>query len=129
MILLDTHVLIWMASDPKRLSKKARDAIRDARQKTGVAVATITLWELAWLAENGRIQVVGSVESFVRETVARVIVKPMTPEIAALAVRLRAGFPKDPADRLIAATAIVEGVALVTADQRIRQTKVVQTIW
>ena len=46
MILLDTHVLIWMASDPKRLSKKARDAIRDARQKTGVAVATITLWEL-----------------------------------------------------------------------------------
>ena len=81
------------------------------------------------MAENGRIQVVGSVESFVRETVARVIVKPMTPEIAALAVRLRAGFPKDPADRLIAATAIVEGVALVTADQRIRQTKVVQTIW
>ncbi|MGD0228301.1 MAG: PIN domain-containing protein, partial [Terriglobia bacterium] len=61
MILLDTHVLIWMASDPKQLSKKARDAIRDARQKTGVAVATITLWELAWLAENGRIQVVGSV--------------------------------------------------------------------
>jgi PIN domain nuclease of toxin-antitoxin system len=54
MILLDTHVLIWMASDPKRLSKKARDAIREARQKTGVAVATITLWELAWLAENGR---------------------------------------------------------------------------
>ena len=50
MILLDTHVLIWMASDPKRLMKQARDAIRDARQKTGVAVSTITLWELAWLA-------------------------------------------------------------------------------
>jgi len=128
-ILLDTHVLIWMASEPKRLSKKARDAIRDARQKTGVAVAAITLWELARLAENGRIQVVGSVESFVRETATRVIVKPMTPEIVALAVRLPAGFPKDPADRLIAGTAIVEGVPLVTEDERIRPTKVVQTIW
>jgi len=72
---------------------------------------------------------VGSVESFVRETVARVIVRPMTPEIVALAIRLPAGFPKDPADRLIAATAIVAGVPLVTADERIRQAKVVQTIW
>ena len=88
MIILDTHVLVWMASDPKRLSKKATDAIREARQKSGVAIAAITLWELAWLAENGRVQVVGSVESFVRETVARVIVRPITPEIAALAVQL-----------------------------------------
>ncbi len=129
MILLDTHVLIWMASDPKRLSRKAREAIRDARQKTGVAVATITLWELAWLAENGRIRVAGSVESFVRETASRVILQPITAEIAALAVQLPAGFPKDPADQLIAATAMVEGAPLVTADERIRQAKVVQTIW
>jgi PIN domain nuclease of toxin-antitoxin system len=51
-IFLDTHVLIWMASDPKRLSRKAREAIRherekDAREKTGVGIAAITLWELA----------------------------------------------------------------------------------
>ena len=129
MIFLDTHVLIWMASDPKRLSKKAREAIREAREKTGVAIAAITLWELAWLAENGRIQVTGSVESFVRETASRVIVEPITPEIAALAVQLPSGFPKDPADRLIAATAMVEGAPLVTADERIRGAKVVQTIW
>ena len=129
MIFLDTHVLIWMASDPKRLSKKAREAIREAREKTGVAIAAITLWELAWLAENGRIQVAGSVESFVRETASRVMVEPITAEIAALAVQLPAGFPKDPADRLIAATAMVEGAPLVTADERIRQAKVVRTIW
>ena len=129
MIFLDTHVLIWMASDPKRLSKKAREAIREAREKTGVAIAAITLWELAWLAENGRIQVAGSVESLVRETASRVMVEPITAEIAALAVQLPAGFPKDPADRLIAATAMVEGAPLVTADERIRGAKVVQTIW
>ena len=129
MIFLDTHVLIWMASDPKRLSKKARDAIRQAREKTGVGIAAITLWELAWLAENGRIQVPGSVESFVRETAARVVVEPITPEIAAFAVQLPPSFPKDPADRLIAATAMVEGAPLVTADERIRQSKVVRTIW
>jgi len=128
-ILLDTHVLLWMASDPKRLSSKARKAIRNARQNTGVAVATITLWELAWLAQNGRIQILSSVESFVRETVARVILRPMTPEIAAVAVRLPAGYPKDPADRVIGSTAIVEGMPLVTADQQIRRAKAVDTIW
>jgi PIN domain nuclease of toxin-antitoxin system len=84
---------------------------------------------LAWLAENGRIQVAGTVESFVRECAARVIVQPITPDIAALAVQLPEGFPKDPADRLIAATAMAEGAPLVTADARIRHAKVVQTIW
>jgi PIN domain nuclease of toxin-antitoxin system len=133
-ILLDTHVLYWMANDSKRLSRRAREAIREARQEqgrhdAGIAIATITVWELAWLAQNGRIEVAVSVESFVRELAARVILRPVTPEIAALAVRLPNEFPKDPADRLIAATAMVEGMALVTADMRIRRSKVVQTVW
>jgi PIN domain nuclease of toxin-antitoxin system len=118
-----------MSSDPKKLSKKAREAIREARQATGIAVASITLWELAWLAQNQRILVAGSVEAFVRESVSRVIVMPMTPEIVALAVRLPDAFPKDPADRLIASTAIVDSIPLVTADERIRQAKVTHTIW
>ena len=129
MILLDTHALLWMASDPKRLSKRAREAIGTARQNDGIAVATITLWELAWLAQSARIVVTGSVESFVRETTARVILRPVTPQIAALGVRLPKDFPKDPADRLIAATAMVEGMPLVTADLRIRRSKVVETVW
>ena len=123
-----------MTSDPNRLSRHAREAIREARQEqerhtAGIAAATITVWELAWLAQNGRIAVTGSVESFVRETVARVILRAVTPEIAALAVRLPERFPKDPADRLIASTAMVEGMGLVTADARIRRAKVVETIW
>ena len=131
MILLDTHVLYWMANDSKRLSRRARETIREARRErhAGIAIATITVWELAWLAQNGRIEVSVSVESFVRELVARVILRPVTPEIAALSVRLPNEFPKDPADRLIAATSMVEGMRLVTADARIRQSKVVKTVW
>ena len=129
MILLDTHVLVWMSSDPKRLSKRAREAIRQAREDSGIAVAAITLWELAWLANAGRLQVTGSVESYVRETVSRVIVKPITAEITALAVQMPTSFPKDPADRMIVATAAVEGLSLVTADERIQQAKRVATIW
>lgn len=129
MILLDTHALLWMASDPHQLSKRAAEAIRQARQSSGIAVATITLWELAWLAENGRIQVSMSVERFVEEAVSRVILQPMTPVITALAARLPKSFPRDPADRIIAATGMVEGMPLVTADKQIRQAKVVETVW
>ncbi|MGA8272301.1 MAG: type II toxin-antitoxin system VapC family toxin [Candidatus Sulfotelmatobacter sp.] len=128
-ILLDTHVLYWMSNDSKRLSNRAKETIREAREESGVAIATITIWELAWLAQHGRITVVGSVDSFVRETVARVIHRPMTPEIAVQSVRLSERFPKDPADRLIAATAMIEGMRLVTADAAIRRSKVVETVW
>lgn len=129
MILLDTHVLLWLANEPERLSKTARDTIADARRTGGIAVATMTLWELAWIAENHRVVISGSVEKFVRETVSPVIVKPMTPEIVAVAVHLPSSFPKDPADRAITATAIAEDMQLVTADQRIRKSGIVRTIW
>ena len=129
MILLDTHVLIWMSSDPGRLSAKARQQIVEARRNTGLAVASITLWELAWLAENQRVLYSGSVESFVRETISRVAVKSLSPEIVAVAAHLPDNYPKDPSDRLIGSTAIVAGVPLVTADEKIRDSGIVECVW
>ena len=129
MILLDTHVLIWMAAEPGKLTRKARIAIQENIAGGGLAVAAITLWELAWIAEQKRIQFSGTVDRFVQQMTARVAVLPITPEIAATAVQFPAIYPKDPQDRLIGATALVHGIPLVTADERLRTSKAVATIW
>ena len=131
MILLDTHVLIWLMLEPKRLSRAATSAIRRARASGGIGIAAISLWELAWFFSLGRVKGRGTVEAWVRTLVqeAGAVIKPITPEVAALATQFPADFPQDPADRLIAATARAEGVALVTRDERIRRSPLVRTLW
>jgi PIN domain nuclease of toxin-antitoxin system len=128
-ILLDTHVLVWAVAEPKRLSRTATSAISRARKEDGLAIAAITLWELAMLVARGRIQAYGTVDASVRLLIEGVTVKPLTPEIAALAVQFPADYPLDPADRLIGATAQANGMALVTRDEKMRQSSLLQTIW
>lgn len=130
MILVDTHVVLWLASEPGRLSKGAKAAIDEARQGgEGVAISGITLLELAALAGKGRIRLGMSLESFLGDLERRFVVLPINARSCARTLTLPAGYPKDPADRLIGATALVEGLALVTADSAIRRAKVVRTIW
>ena len=129
MVLIDTHVLIWMMLEPRKLSKRAWDSIRQARAQASVVIADVTLWELAWLIENQRIAVFTPLERFLEEAVAKLVVAPISAEIASVAARLPAGFPKDPIDRLISATAISQGLPLVTADESIRRSPVVSTVW
>ncbi len=129
MIILDTHVLVWLALAPNKLSKNAKQAIQNERRNGVLAVSAITLWELAWLVENGRIETNLGVSAFVREAVSKTKVLPITPEIAAAAVSFRDPYPKDPQDRIIGATASVEGVALVTHDKLIRTSRAVRAIW
>jgi PIN domain nuclease of toxin-antitoxin system len=129
-ILVDTHVVVWLAFDQNRISRKARTAIDDARKNAdGLAISDITLLELATLARKGRIRLEISLESFLQEIESRFVVLPMTGRICARAVALPAACPQDPADRIIAATALVEGLSLLTADREIRQSRTVQTIW
>jgi len=128
-ILLDTHVLIWLASEPGRLSKKATETIRKASNEGGVGISAITLWELAWLATHGRIVLSGTAEAFVERITSRTVILPITPRVAVLANQLPANYPGDPCDRLIGATAIAEGIALITKDRAIRNCREVKAIW
>ena len=129
MILLDTHVLIWLASEPSKLSRKASEAIRGASAETGIAISAITLWELAWLATHDRLNTTGTTEAFVEQIVSRTAIRPITAKIAVLANQLPTNYPGDPCDRLIGATALVEGIALITKDSKIRACKEIKTIW
>ena len=129
MILLDTHVLVWLTSEPAKLSKHANSAIRRASRGGGIAISAITLWELGWLASHGRLQPTGTVEAFLEAIASRVAVLPVTTKVAALANLFSTDYSSDPCDRIIGATALAEGIALVTKDERIRDCKQIQTVW
>ena len=130
MILLDTHVVLWLTSDPAKLSGKAKTAIQDARTKgDGLAISDITMLELTTLASKRRIRLAISLETFLREIESRFVVLPITGRACARALELPAAFPKDPADRMIAAIALVEGLSLITADRDIQVSKALRTIW
>jgi PIN domain nuclease of toxin-antitoxin system len=128
-ILLDTHVLVWLAREPAKLSPAANDAIRAAGHAGGLAISAITLWELGWLATHGRLNIIGTVDAFVDDITSRTAIRPITPRIAVLANQFPPSYSSDPSDRLIGATALAEGIALITKDRTIRDYKQIKTIW
>jgi len=129
-ILLDTHVVLWLAFAPEKISKPAKAAIDAARRTAeGLAISGISLLELATLARKRRIRLSISLENFLEEVESRFVVLPISARICAQAMALPRSFPQDPADRIICATALVEGRALVTADSQIRRSQIVRIIW
>ncbi len=119
MILLDTHILIWLLIAPENLSQKARKSILAARKSGPIGLSAISLWEIAWLEQNKRIDIDVTVDSFVKKCASYVQVLPITQEIAVRSVQFPKSYPNDPQDRIIGATAIVEGIRLLTNDKLI----------
>lgn len=126
MILLDTHVFLWLALDEARLSRPARRALKGAR-----LLADISLREVAALERAGRIEIDGDVSEWLGDALGALSVEvvPIDVHIAARSVRIAENFHGDPADQLIAATAIELDIPLVTADERLLRSPAVRTIW
>jgi PIN domain nuclease of toxin-antitoxin system len=130
LILLDTHVVIWLAQDYRRISTKAQSVIKEARQKDrGLAVPSIALVEIARLSSCGRVSLNPDAETVLAEVERRFVILPITSNIALQAYALPENYPNDPADRIIGATALIEDIPLLTADRAIRKSRAVPTIW
>ena len=117
MMLLDTHVLIWLRSGDRRLGSRARQEVERGLVANDVAASAITFWEIGLLRERGRIELDHDVGEWrrllLREGLSEI---PVDGAIAVRAAGLT-GLHRDPADRLILATAL-QGHRLVTADER-----------
>ena len=132
MIVLDTHVLLWWVSGSDELSVAAKKAInRTLTQGSEVIVSSISAWEVSMLIDKERLILSMDVESWFDEVsqIDGVRFLPVDNEIGIKSTVLPGDFHKDPADRMIVATARKLAVPLVTADEKIRNYEHVRTIW
>jgi PIN domain nuclease of toxin-antitoxin system len=128
-ILLDTCAVIWDALEPHQLTPKAKKAIE--RHQDELIVCDISIWEIAMLIRKERLVVESTTSSFIRLLLeARNFqVQEITAEIAEQSVNFGPEISSDPADRLIAATSVLCNAPVVSADQNLRRSAMVETIW
>lgn len=131
MIIIDTHVLIWWVNNSDSLSKKARAVIKKNLSDSEIIISSISAWEISMLIEKGRLVLSMDIEAWLDEVsqIEGVRFLPVDNEIAIKSTSLPGCFHKDPADRMIVATARKLAVSLVTADEKIIAYEHVKTIW
>jgi PIN domain nuclease of toxin-antitoxin system len=122
-LLLDTHVIVWWLAGEEALSRDQTEAMETSvAAGDRLGLSAISLWEIAKLVERGRLRLRCAPDAFFARIDGdpSILVIPLTSGVASESTRLGPSFPKDPADQIIAATARVHGLRLVTADSRIR---------
>jgi len=131
LILLDTCVLVFDALAPERLSAKALQAIEEGEEQSALACCDISLWEIAMLVAKGRLDPGTEVLPFLNLVLTSRAVRtlPITPEIAQISAMDDLFVHHDPADRIIAATALYHEKPLLTCDEALRAVKGLKIIW
>lgn len=137
-IMLDTHVFVWWVTDDRdKLSQAARALLYlehpiDSRDESrSIFVSSISALEIAQLVYRERLDLVMDLSTWlaIAETIPGIVFLPVDNEITVKSMQLPGVFHKDPADRIIVATARKHGVPLITADRKIQAYPHVQTIW
>ena len=130
-IVLDTHVLIWWLADPRRLSAAARRALAGAAPALPACLSAISVLEIVTAGRRGRLALTMPVEQWLADacSLPELRVEPVSGEIALRAGQFGDEMHGDPADRLIAATALVLAAPLVSADRQLRQVAGLKVIW
>ncbi len=132
MIILDTHALVWWVNGSESLSANARQAIDDTlASDSEILISSISAWEIAMLINKGRLILSMEVASWLDEVlqIDGVRFVSVDNEIGIKSTVLPGEFHKDPADRLIVATARKFAIPVVTADEKLIQYAHVKTIW
>ena len=131
MIVLDTHALIWWVTGNMLMSKKAKAAIEKEHQSGEIFVSSITAWEIAMLVDRQRLALSSDLRSWfaVVSSIPSIKFINVDVDIALRSVALPGTFHKDPADRLIVATAQKLSAILITKDEKIRAYPHVKTVW
>jgi len=131
MIVLDTHVLVWWVATPEKLSRRARTAVSAAARRSQLIASSMSIFEIATAVRRGRLELnlpIAEWLAALRE-LPELSIEPMTDAIGEHAGGLDDEFPGDPADRVIAATALALDVPLVTADEKLRAVADLKTVW
>jgi PIN domain nuclease of toxin-antitoxin system len=129
MILLDTHVVLWLAESPELLSDKASAAIHSGRRAGLLGISDMTVLESARLIAMGRVEVKTSMADFLQSLERNFTILPITAAIAERTMSFSDRYPRDPVDRVVGATAVVHGGPLVTKDKKIRDSGEVDCVW